>query len=145
MIFFLFLNYFITCGPLCRAPQDINLDSSVMNVPVRGELPKVDKPLSPHAEKTVPESPKPLSPKGTQCSRNAGGAPSPTRAALGTDSVGASSDLDVAESPAPSLGPRSHGLGAPGGYHPGESLSVPRPEKHLRQHSRVEESLFDNP
>jgi hypothetical protein len=44
MILYLFLEYFITCGPLCRAPQDITLNSFVMNVPVSGESPKVDKP-----------------------------------------------------------------------------------------------------
>jgi hypothetical protein len=45
-IFFI-LDYFVTCGPLCRVPQDISPDSSAKTAVVGGESTKVDMPPSP--------------------------------------------------------------------------------------------------
>jgi hypothetical protein len=84
-IFFI-TDYLVNREPLCRVPQDINPISSAMRVPVGGESPKVDKPLSPQAEKTTPEPLKPLSPTGAQSPISAGGTPtSPTHVASGHD------------------------------------------------------------
>jgi hypothetical protein len=47
-------------------PQDVDLVSSEKGVPVGGESPKVDKPPSPQAKKSMPESPKPPSPGNVQ-------------------------------------------------------------------------------
>jgi hypothetical protein len=117
-----------------------------VNVSVSDKSPKVDKPLSPYAEKTVPECLTPPSLKDTQHPPSASGAPSsPTHVALGHDLACASSGLELTEScDGPPLSPWSNGLRAPSGFHLGESSSAPRPEKHPQQHSWVEESLFDN-
>jgi hypothetical protein len=65
-------------------PQDINPDSSAKSALVDGESPKVDKPLSPQAERTTPEPTKPSSTKDARGSPSDGGAPtSPTCAASG--------------------------------------------------------------
>jgi hypothetical protein len=80
--------------------QDINQDSSTKSTPTGGESPKVDKPLSPQAERTAPDSLKPLSPKGVPGSPGAGGAPiSPTCAAPDQDPVDASLVPGPTESP----------------------------------------------
>jgi hypothetical protein len=55
-------------------PLDINPDPSVKSAPAGIESPKVDKPPIPQAERTVPDSLKPSSPKGAQGSPGAGGA-----------------------------------------------------------------------
>jgi hypothetical protein len=131
MILFFILNYFVTCGPLRRALQDINLDSSSKSAPVGGESPKVEKPLSAHVEKTVSESLKPPSPKDTQRSPSVGGAPSfPTHAASDPNPAGTSSGSEPAKSPEdPPPSPRSYGLRVVGWYQPGKGSSAPRPEK----------------
>jgi hypothetical protein len=75
-------DYFVTCEPLCRVPQDINPDPSAKSAPVGNESPKVDKSPSPQGEKTKAESPKPPRPKGARGSFGASGAlHSPTCAA----------------------------------------------------------------
>jgi hypothetical protein len=43
------------------------------------------------------------------------------------------------------MSPRSYGLRATSGYHPGEGSSMPWPKNPPRQYSQVAESLFDNP
>jgi hypothetical protein len=55
-------------------PQDINLDPSMKSAPAGGESLKVDKPLSPQAERNALDSSKPSSPKDAQGSPGAGGA-----------------------------------------------------------------------
>jgi glutathionyl-hydroquinone reductase len=40
--------------------------------------------------------------------------------------------------------PRSYGLIAAGGYHPGQGSSIAQPENQPQQYSQVVESLFDN-
>jgi hypothetical protein len=72
----------------------------VKRAPVCGGSPKVDKPLSPQAEKSVSESLKPPSPKGVQNSIGAEGAPtSPTHATLSHDAAGTSPRPEQAEFP----------------------------------------------
>jgi hypothetical protein len=44
------LDQFVICEPLCRVPQDINLDSSTKSAPVGSESPKVTKPPAPNTE-----------------------------------------------------------------------------------------------
>jgi hypothetical protein len=86
--------------PLCRIPQDINLDPSTKCAPTGDESPKVGKPPSPQAERTVIDPPKLSSPKSERRSPGAGGAPtSPTHATLGQDPKGTSSGPEPAESP----------------------------------------------
>jgi hypothetical protein len=96
-------------------PQDINRDSSVKSTLAGGESLRVDKPLSPQAEKTVPDSPKPSSPKGVQDSPGAGNVPtSPTLATLDHDPASASSLPGPTKSPKASPpSPWSHGVGLP--------------------------------
>jgi hypothetical protein len=48
---------------MCRVPHDINPDHSGKSAPVDGESPKVDKTPGSQAERTVPDPPKPSSPK----------------------------------------------------------------------------------
>jgi hypothetical protein len=80
-------------------PEDINQDPSTKSTPAGGESLKVDKHLSPQAEKTAPDSLKPSSPKGVQGSPGAGGAPtSPTRATPDHNPMGASSVSGPTES-----------------------------------------------
>jgi hypothetical protein len=67
-------------------PQDFNPDPFVKSVLADGEFPKVDKPLSPQAERTALDSLKPTSPKGVHGSPGVGSAlTSSTRAASGQD------------------------------------------------------------
>jgi hypothetical protein len=69
----------------------------------------------------------------------------PTRAAPSSNPTGAPSSPEPTESPRTSLAsPWSYGLGATGGYHPGEGSSAPQPEKPSRQYSQVAKSLLDN-
>jgi hypothetical protein len=79
-----------------------------------GESPKVNKPTSPQAKRTTPDSPKPSSPKGAHGSPGAGSAPtSLTHAAPGQDLARTSSGLEPAESPRASpqaLSPMDSGL-----------------------------------
>jgi hypothetical protein len=112
-------------------PQDINPDSSTKSSPVGGKPPKATKPPTPNAKETTQESSKSMSPDGTQDSLGAGGAlTSPTQAASSSNPAGVSSGPEPTESPRTSpMSPRSYGLGAIGGYHPGEGSSVPQPEK----------------
>jgi hypothetical protein len=87
----------------------------------------VDKPLSPRAEKVMPDPLKPSSPKGEQGSPGAGGAlTSPIHAAPNQDPVDASSVPRPAESPRMSPPrPQSHGHGVASGFQHGEGSSVP--------------------
>jgi hypothetical protein len=72
-------------------PQDINPDPSAKSAPAGGESPKVDKPPRPQAERTMPNSPKPSSPKDARGPLGSGGAlTSPIHAAPGQDSTGTS-------------------------------------------------------
>jgi hypothetical protein len=107
-----------------------------MSTLASGESLKVDKPLSLEAEKTVPDSLKPSSPKGVQGSPSASGAlTSLTCAAPDHDPTGASSVSGPTESPRmfpPS--PWSHGLGAAGGSQRGEGSSTSHPEEVPRWH-----------
>jgi hypothetical protein len=85
-----------------RVPQDINPNPSAKSAPVSSEPQKVDKPLSPQAEKTKAESLKPPSPEGSQGSSGAGGAPYPlTCATLGHNPAGTPSGPEPAKSPEP--------------------------------------------
>jgi hypothetical protein len=67
----------LICSSLRRVPQDINSDASAQDAQTGGESLKVDKPLTPSAEKTAPKSSKPLSPSGMQGSPGTGSALSP--------------------------------------------------------------------
>jgi hypothetical protein len=51
---------------MLRVPRDINLDSSIKSVPMSGESPKADKPLTPNTEKSMLGSSKPPSLGGAQ-------------------------------------------------------------------------------
>jgi hypothetical protein len=53
----------LICDPLCRVPQDINLDPSLKSASASDKSPKVDKPPSPQVERTALDSPKTSSPK----------------------------------------------------------------------------------
>jgi hypothetical protein len=90
---------------------------------------------------------KPLSPKDAQGSSGTGGAlPSPTCDASGHNPAGASSGLETVESPKTSPPcTQSYGLGSASGHETGEGPFMPQSEKPLQQHSRVAESLWDNP
>jgi hypothetical protein len=140
------LDQFVIHEPLCRVPQDINLDSSTKNVSVGGKSPKANKPLTPNTKETAPKSLKPPSPGGAHSSPGTGGAPSLSAwAASSLGPVGAFYDPELAESPKTfPKSPRSYWLGAAGGYQPGEGWSVPQSKKQLWQYSWVVESLFDN-
>jgi hypothetical protein len=98
-------------------PQDINPESSVKSASAGGESPKVDKPLSPQAERTVPDSSKPLSPKGVLNNTSAESAlTSPPHAASSHDAVDTSPRLEPAMFPeVPPLSPQFGGLKATGG------------------------------
>jgi hypothetical protein len=99
-------------------PQDVPSASPAKDIPPESESPKVDKPLSPFAGKTLPKM---LNPPGSEG----------TNVPIGTASNPASppaanSSHDVTHQPPR---PESFGLRANGGSHPGEGLSVLRPEK----------------
>jgi hypothetical protein len=83
--------------------------------------------MSPQAEKIVPEPSNAPSPKDAQGSPGTGGAPScSTRATSGHNPTGASSGLELAESPKASPpSPQSYGLGSAVGHQTGEGSSVP--------------------
>jgi hypothetical protein len=117
--------------------QDINPNSSAKSASVDSESPKVDKPLSPPAEKTALEPPKPPSPKDAQGSLGAGGAPpSSARATSGQNPTGSPSGSEPAKSSEASPpSPWSYGLGAAGGYQHGGGSSVPQFEEPPQQHS----------
>jgi hypothetical protein len=128
-------------------PQDIPSASLAKDISPESEPPKVDKPLSPSAGKTFPETPNPTGPKDINV---------PTGAASNqTSPPAADSRHDAAHQPprpdpamhqgASPLNPKSFGLGAHGGPQPGEGSYVPRHEKQSRQYSRVAESMWDNP
>jgi hypothetical protein len=119
---------------MCRVPRDINLDSSTKGISISSESPKVDKPPSPQAEKTMPEPLKPPSPKDARGSPSTGDAPpSPTRAASGHNPTGTYSNPKTVESPVASpSSPRSYGLGAVDGCQPGEGSSEPQSKKLLQ-------------
>jgi hypothetical protein len=91
----------------------------------------VDKSSSPQAEKSTPEFLKPPSPKGARGTPGVGGTlPSLTRSASGHNPVGTPSGSGPTESPeTTSLSPWSYGLGAAGGYVPGDGSSVTHSEK----------------
>jgi hypothetical protein len=124
-------------------PQNIDQVTSAKSVPEGGESPKVDKLPSLQAEKTMPESMKPLSPKDARGPVNVDDAP--------TSSTPFTSSHDATlDSPRPKSidrsemslwSPRFHGLGAPNGSQLGEGSSVPLLGEQLRPHSRVAESL----
>jgi hypothetical protein len=103
----------------------------VKSAPADDESPKVDRPLSPQAERTAPNSPKPPSPKGARGSPSVGGAPtSPTHATPGQDPAGTFSVPETAESPRASTpSAKSHGLEAAGGSQHGEGSSMPQPKE----------------
>jgi hypothetical protein len=87
------------------------------STPVSGDSLKVDKPLSPQAEKSTPEPLKPSSPKGVPNPTGPESAPtSLTRATSSHDDAGTSPRLkpiEFVEVPCPS--PQSGGLRATGG------------------------------
>jgi hypothetical protein len=111
---------------LYRIPQDIDPVSSVKGVPTGGESPKVEKPLSPQAKKSAPESPKAPSPKNAQGPTGAEGILTSSFHATPSHDTNTSRRLDPTEMPKvtpPS--PQSYGLEAPSGPHTGEGSSVP--------------------
>jgi hypothetical protein len=84
-------------------PEDINPEPSTKGALAGGKSPKVDKPLSPQAERTMPDSSKPPSPKGVPNPAGAESAPtSPPYAASSHDAAGASprpEPVDFSEEP----------------------------------------------
>jgi hypothetical protein len=114
-------------------PQDINPDSSVKSAPTGGESLKVDKPPSPQAERTTPDTLKQSNLKGVRGSPSAGGAPtSPSRVAPIQDPADTSSMSEPIESSRTSpSSSRSHGLRAVNGPQFGKGSSVPQREKVL--------------
>jgi hypothetical protein len=110
--------------PLCRVPQDINLDPSTKSASVGGKNPNMDKP---RVLKLTEPPLNPQSPKDSRGSPGVDGAPPcPTRAALSQNPVGTSSGLESIESlKASPPSPRSYGLRAADGYQHGEGSLVP--------------------
>jgi hypothetical protein len=98
-------------------PQDIYSDFAGKSAPVGAESQKVDKPLSPQAEKSTPEPLKPPSPKGVPNPADAESAPtSPTRATSSHVDVGTSLMPEPVKFPeAPPSSPQSDGHEATGG------------------------------
>jgi hypothetical protein len=105
-----------------QSAKDFSPDSATKSAPIGNESPKVDKPPSPQVERTVPDPPKPLSPKDARGFPGAGSAlTSPSRAASGQD---------PAESPgACPPSPQSYGLGAASRYQCGEVSFMPQSEE----------------
>jgi hypothetical protein len=105
-----------------QSAKDFSPDSATKSAPIGNESPKVDKPPSPQVERTVPDPPKPSSPKDARGFPGAGSAlTSPSRAASGQD---------PAESPgACPPSPQSYGLGAAGRYQCGEVSFMPQSEE----------------
>jgi hypothetical protein len=134
-------------NPLYRIPQDIDPVSSVKGVPTGGESPKVDKPPSPQAEKSAPESPKPSSPGNAQGPTGTEDTlTSSFHATLSHNTVNISQMVDPTEMPdVIPLSPWSYGLRAPSGPHTCEGSSVPTSRAQLCLFSHVVESLWDNP
>jgi hypothetical protein len=132
---------------MLRVPRDINLDSSIKSVPMSGESPKADNPLTPNTEKSMLGSSKPPSLGGAQTPPSTGGAPSSfDQASPSSSPVGASSSSKPTESPKTSPpSPQSHGLRSAGEYPLGGNSFIPHLEKQPRQYSWVDESLTDNP
>jgi hypothetical protein len=130
------LYQFVIREPLCKVPQYINPDSSTKSALVGGESPMVTKPPTLNTKETAQESRKPPSLGGTQNSPGAGGAmSSPLRATSSPNPASASSSPEPQEFPRASpTRPRSHGLRAVGGYHPGEGSSRPRSENPPQQY-----------
>jgi hypothetical protein len=134
-------------NPLYIIPQDIDPVSSMKGAPTGGESLKVDKPPSPQAEKSAPESLKPPSPSNEQGSTGTEG--TPTSSFHGTpshDTMNISQRSELTETPEvipPS--PWSLGLGAPGGPHTSKGSSRPSSGAQPQPFSHVAESLWDNP
>jgi hypothetical protein len=124
------LTIFLIREPLSRVPQDIKPDPSAKSAPADSESPKVDKPPSPQAKRTMLDSLKSSSSKSARGSPGAGGAStSPSCATLGQDPAGASSVSEPIEPPRgspPSPGHMDSGLAVGLGMvraHPCHSLS----------------------
>jgi hypothetical protein len=132
---------------LSAVPQDIDLVTSAKSVPVGGESPKMDKPPSLQTEKTTLEPTKPRSPEDAQGPVNVENAPtSLTPFTSSHDVVLDSLRPEYAKCPGMFLwSPRSHGREAPGGSQPDEGSSMPRSREQPRPHSRIAESMWDNP
>jgi hypothetical protein len=127
-------------------PQAIPSAPHAKNVPAGGESPKVDKPMSPSAEKpTLEKSSPPSTGKAKGYVGAEGAPPSPTTADSRRDTTHDSPRPDPTElsgmSPQNS---QSYGLGAPGGHQLGEGSSIPESRKQPRQYSHAAESLWDN-
>jgi hypothetical protein len=97
--------------------QDIDSVSSIKSVPAGGESPKVDKPLSPPTENSMPEPSKLLSPESAQGRTGAEGTPTSTSCANSShDAANIPPRPEPAEIPEASPpSPQSYVLGASGG------------------------------
>jgi hypothetical protein len=96
--------------------------TSPLSVETTHESPRLDKPLSPHAEETVVESPKPPSPRSAKKPLGDGGAPSSlTYASPDQDPEVTPLRKETIESPkVTSRSPHAYGLRTAGGHQPGE-------------------------
>jgi hypothetical protein len=112
-------------------PHDIPSASPAKNIPLESKSLKVDKPPSPSARKTLPETPNPPGLEGINL-------PIAATSTLTSESATDSRRDATHQSPKPNptrhqeaspLSPKSFGLEAHGGPQPGEGSSVPMPEK----------------
>jgi hypothetical protein len=102
------------------------------SAPVGGESLKVDRPPSPQVEGNASETPEPSRLNGAQTPVGAKNAPTSSDSALSLVAAHTSPRLkstDLPEMTPPS--PRSYGLGAPSGPHPGEGSSMPQSKRQL--------------
>jgi hypothetical protein len=142
-----FYRLLLICKLPCSVPQDIPSASPAKNILLESESPKVDKPPSPSAGKTLLETPNPQGSENINVPNGAASNPTtPPATDLRCDIAHQSPRLDPARhQDASPVSPKSLGLGAHGGTQPGGGSSVPSPEKQPRQYSQVVESLWDNP
>jgi hypothetical protein len=112
-------------------PQDIPSASPTRDIQPEGKSSKVNKPPSPSAGKTPPETPNPLGSKGTRVPTGATSNPtSPPADESQRDATHQSPMPDPARHQDASLiSPKSFGLEAHGGQQSGEGPSVTRSRK----------------
>jgi hypothetical protein len=130
----------------CRVPQDITSTPHARDIHPESESPKVNKPTSPSARKTLPKMPNPPGSEDTQVPIGSASNPtSPPNADLRCDAGYQSPGPDpTMHQDAFPISPKSFGLGAHGAPQLGEGSSMLRPRKQPWQYSCVAESLWDN-
>jgi hypothetical protein len=130
----------------CRVPQDIPSATPAKNIPPESKSPKVDKPLSPSAEKTFLEMSNPADPEDIHLPTSAASNPtSPLIADSRCDTADPSPRPDsTVHREASPISPESFRLRAHRGPQPSESSFAPRPKKQPQKYSCIAEFLWDN-